>query len=880
MLSFPNLFLNANSTLTITKWPSEFQKHIEYPTEVKEEFDSLNSVGFRFKSTFGTKFETYESDVFICPVNIRFYAHGNFSNENLGLYLEEINTGEKTKLTNKYLGKWEKVNVNIDSNFIGTQVRLVAVDRDTSIDAWFAFSTPYFIQNEQKLLVDINQSWNIQGDLGLNCFWNGVEKFPKYLMENKSIPIFGSFCSGDKSQGIAQSPMFKAPKSLEIYMIGSFKRPTINLKIKEIETGKYFDLTSSNFNSWVLKDITLPEWIQGKNIQLILEDYDTQIGGWAAISFPLIGKNQPNSKKTYLIRLVESRMNSLKWIVTFSYFFIVIFLFYYFLTQETAFIYKYSFSIKIAFLSTISVLITCSRIPKLLLNSELNVDECQMISQAMKLNVFPIFWKDVDGTTGGPLLSYYLLFVSKLTNLPIDYFATRLSGLILVLITIIFLFFTLSTFYNNKIAYFGTFVLATFYAFATSPDFIHYSSEHLPVALISFYIFLFSTSLQSSPQKLWLFFLGGFLMALTPFSKLQCVYIFIVLGVAIVIALTNKKKELFSFILGNLLAIGLTVFYLWVNDLFSDFYTLYIESNLLHENHLGVWTRLKMWYPILTSYNSNFGDINYLVYILLSVILFNIIIKLYLQFEKLIYIKTPRFIPLKFLRREFSPLAIFIFLLSLVSIYSVIRSGRLFQHYLLILLIPLVLIICHRINSIFKSKELQLSSSKYSFSLLLICSSILIQSCDFYNYVKVSEQFENDHYNLPNSEYAISEEEDFIMSLTSPNEQIAIWGWKPRLYVQTRTISSQRDGISYYTTGVSHFNLPEHLSKFYKDSYTNDLTTNWPKLFIDATGKGNFAYSNDSFNHDKIFPELGEIIRKNYFFIDKIGDSRIYILNN
>lgn len=174
---------------------------------------------------------------------------------------------------------------------------------------------------------------------------------------------------------------------------------------------------------------------------------------------------------------------------------------------------------------------------------ELNPDESQMLAQAMKFfQDDPIPWRSVDGGTGGPLDSYALI-IPALLDFHLDYAVARILGLLCAIGTLSFTFLTLRILFSDAIAKIAVIPMLVFFCFIRFPDYVYYSSEHLPIMLLSAAIYLLVKYIHSDMERRGLLFLSGLALGAVPFAKLQAspVSVFIFLGGAF--AIFSNKRE-------------------------------------------------------------------------------------------------------------------------------------------------------------------------------------------------------------------------------------------------------------------------------------------------------------------------------------------------
>lgn len=240
-----------------------------------------------------------------------------------------------------------------------------------------------------------------------------------------------------------------------------------------------------------------------------------------------------------------------------------------------------------AYLSAGVVLLVFMRLPVIVFNRELNPDESQMLSHALTLYQDPVYWRSVDGTTIGPL-DNYLLVLPKLFGFPIDYSSGRFMGLLCVAGAWIFLFSALKNWFGASIARRISIVPLLFVAFTQEVDFVHYSSEQLPVLLLAFCAWQVSRlDPKTTPTAPGLYFLG-LAAGAVPFGKLQAAPLAIVLvlsAFAVLFQRFQRYRELKS--VAALILGGLTVpvFFLVFTlsfGVFDDLIDFYILGNAIY----------------------------------------------------------------------------------------------------------------------------------------------------------------------------------------------------------------------------------------------------------------------------------------------------------
>lgn len=129
------------------------------------------------------------------------------------------------------------------------------------------------------------------------------------------------------------------------------------------------------------------------------------------------------------------------------------------------------------------------RWPRMVYLGEFDPDESQMLAQAKRFLSHPVPWRDVDGTTSGPLNSL-LLSVPLYFGAPMSWATARMVLLAANCAVLVLLFLTLRTFLTRPEAQFVLLPVIFFYALATEGEFIHYSSEAFPNVLLAGSLYL------------------------------------------------------------------------------------------------------------------------------------------------------------------------------------------------------------------------------------------------------------------------------------------------------------------------------------------------------------------------------------------------------
>jgi len=81
------------------------------------------------------------------------------------------------------------------------------------------------------------------------------------------------------------------------------------------------------------------------------------------------------------------------------------------------------------------------RLPVIVFNEALNLDENVFIVGAMTLAKSPFYWESVDGSTSGPFNFYIITAFCEIFKQPYDYISARIIGILLLMGSFLFSFF-------------------------------------------------------------------------------------------------------------------------------------------------------------------------------------------------------------------------------------------------------------------------------------------------------------------------------------------------------------------------------------------------------------------------------------------------------
>lgn len=389
---------------------------------------------------------------------------------------------------------------------------------------------------------------------------------------------------------------------------------------------------------------------------------------------------------------------------------------------------------------------------------------------------------------------------------------------------------------QSPIAWLGVFPLIFFYGLTQEYDFIHYSSELLSVFLlnVSLWIYLRLTKKPHKHPSEW--FLLGLNLGIIPFCKLQAVPIALVIGV---FALWNARKQtrdwqgVFFLISGSMLFPIIVLQWLLYHQLWDDFLTFYIEGNLIYGSPISfVEKTINLYRFFRDSPNFSFFTLS-----LCPLLLYG-----WKNIKKSHHLG----------------LAVS---LVIASIFSVLKTGNVFNHYLHFLLYPLAFLAFLIGKDTLRTQGM--------FWIIWIGTLWIVGSTVF---KKLSETSKLAYmYCISEPDLQISPASKLILKYANSKDRMAIWGWVCRYHVETQIPQDATE------THPERCILEHPLRERYYQRYIQDIKYKKPKIFVDAVAPNRLLLNNREEQSHAHFPELRKLIESHYVFVGEADKSRIYV---
>jgi hypothetical protein len=514
---------------------------------------------------------------------------------------------------------------------------------------------------------------------------------------------------------------------------------------------------------------------------------------------------------------------------------------------------------RLSFAVWLGLALIAFRWPSVVLNRQFSdPDESQLLAGAITLTHDPLFFRSVDGTTHGPL-DQYILTLPHWFGLPIDYLTGRSVMLFLNWVTIVAGWLGLGTFLPERMARLSVLGALAFYGLSTADAINQCGTEDLPAALLmlAFCLLCFGwRALQQSRRATWTLLGAGLCLGAIPFAKLQGSLPALALGLTAIVSLATAGLErrvkiihLTALVIGALAPSVLLMGIFAAVGIFPDFWQAYILGNFAYaqeKHHSSGWI-LRNFFP----YAAGTGA-RWFFYASTWV----------MAVSAPALVKTPRAWRV--------PLAL-LYACALFSLAAAVTPGRVYPHYLRLLIVPFAALTGALAAVAATLAEVQrFAWGPAGVAGILAAATLYPQFNERHERV---DAFQYGHYRtqrkiLPSSPAQL------VLQYTRPDESLAMWGWEPRIYVETQLRQATREAHTVRQVEVT----PQR--EYYRQRFLQDFTAAHPPVFVDAVGPGNFIMQDRAVLGHETLPELHALIVRNYTLISDLEGFRVYVRND
>jgi hypothetical protein len=471
--------------------------------------------------------------------------------------------------------------------------------------------------------------------------------------------------------------------------------------------------------------------------------------------------------------------------------------------------------------------------------AELNADESQMLAQAMRYTRDFMPWRGVDGTSGGPLNSLYLL-VPHLLGMRLYYPDAHLVAAISWSVSAFSCWLAARFAFGARGAMAGLAMMVAWLLCEQGSDFLQYSSEVLPVLILS--LALVGVTSEGAGCRV-----AAILLGLVPWAKMQAAPIAAVVGAWMLarVLWPNSRPDQASAggrVRAALVIIGLSLlptvvlvaFVAWGGAL-EEMWRSYFIGNLYYAGPF----RVSHFFAELGDRLTEWRVIPWSLGLLL---VWGAGLAMRRDWRR---------------RAGLLGFASLAWVMFLVSWYVAARPVRLFGHYQFLLLPALVLLTARVVEGVRAGSRAGEFASRFYLAAVGLYLLLNLRPA----LVSLNHVLKEPNPSESAAKLVLSQ----IRRVAPGSRGILVWGWFPSLYVESGMPPPTRHVISHFLNGGS----PSR--DYLRSTYMADLVAERPQVFVDA----HMTFLDSKFARDPVrkFPALDGYVRANFAWVCGIDTS-------
>jgi hypothetical protein len=516
------------------------------------------------------------------------------------------------------------------------------------------------------------------------------------------------------------------------------------------------------------------------------------------------------------------------------------------------------------FVLVLCAFVVLARWPGLFYPRGFNPDEDQLVAAARALVLDPVFFRAAEAGSSGPL-NVYPLLASMLFGVIPTLFSARLVGVGVICVALVAVYLAGRAVFSEPVARFGAVLPGVFFGLTNFWDFTHYTSEHVPMALLAvgWALSAWAVFREGLPfqRRVIIACFAACVYSMVPFAKLQASLAAVGAAAILVVGIFVQGGSLRERLVGVgivcaaglVIPVGLVGFFA-ANGALEYFWMSYIQNALAYQGsgYRGV-SAMKMLGMILFAKPPMRPDdflwfsLGWAILMLMGVL------------------------ALAGARHRSAPWRLWAFLayalvLLGLAFLAVTSPQRNYPHYLLFLPVVMGLVVMALLGVLGG----KLGSTRQLTGALAMGVIFLIGVGPM-----VIARFQS-----PNSWAGLAEKwaeekpgaiATRILEASGGEGRLCVWGYNPTYYSETGMVQATR----LSTSGGLIGNHP--LRSFFLVTYLHDLTKNKPSVFVDAVAPDQFVIMTSREEHGhEVVPEVREFVAAHYELLDEIKGVRIY----
>lgn len=516
------------------------------------------------------------------------------------------------------------------------------------------------------------------------------------------------------------------------------------------------------------------------------------------------------------------------------------------------------------FLLVLCAFVVAARWPGLFYPKGFNPDEDQLLAAARALVLDPVFFRAAEAGSSGPL-NVYPLLVSLTVGAWPTLFSARLVGLAMICVALVAVYFAGRAVFSESAARFGALLPGVFFGLTNFWDFTHYTSEHVPMALLAVGWALSAWAIFREnvefKERVVLGCLAACVFSMVPFAKLQAsmaavgASMMVVVGV-FVYGRTWRERFVGAGIVcvaGVVLPMGLVGFFA-ANGVWEYFWTSYIQNAVAYQgsgyrgNSMGKMLGMILFAkPPMRPDDFLWFSGGWLVLVVGGIL------------------------ALWWARSQSAPWRAWGFLVYAgvllgLAVWTVTAPQRNYPHYLLFLPVAMGMIAMALVGVLtakMLKKSMGLRASAMALFLLIGIGPMAFARWQSPNsWAGLAEKWSSEKP---------GEIAQRILQLSIGNGRLCVWGYNPTYYSETGMVQATR-----LSTSSALFN-DNPLRPFFLRTYVEDLQRHRPVVFVDAVAPEQFVMMTKREEHGhEVVLEVRDFVAANYELFDEINGVRIY----
>jgi hypothetical protein len=516
------------------------------------------------------------------------------------------------------------------------------------------------------------------------------------------------------------------------------------------------------------------------------------------------------------------------------------------------------------FVLVLCAFVVLARWPGLFYPRGFNPDEDQLVAAARALVLDPVFFRAAEAGSSGPL-NVYPLLTSLVAGAWPTLFSARLVGVGVICVALVAVYFAGRAVFSEPVARFGAVLPGVFFGLTNFWDFTHYTSEHVPMALLAvgWALSAWAVFREGLPfqRRVIIACFAACAFSMVPFAKLQASLAAVGAAAILVVGIFVQGGSLRERLVGVgivcaaglVIPVGLVGFFA-ANGALEYFWMSYIQNALAYQGsgYRGV-SAMKMLGMILFAKPPMRPDdflwfsLGWAILMLMGVL------------------------ALAGARHRSAPWRLWAFLayalvLLGLAFLTVTSPQRNYPHYLLFLPVVMGLVVVALLGVLAGKLGLtrQLTGALAMGVIFLIGVGPMVIA----------------RFQSPNSWAGLAEKwaeekpgaiATRILEASGGEGRLCVWGYNPTYYSETGMVQATR----LSTSGGLIGNHP--LRSFFLVTYLHDLTKNKPSVFVDAVAPDQFVIMTSREEHGhEVVPEVREFVAAHYELLDEIKGVRIY----